>query len=248
MASWEYRYKAVSIDGFIEQLVRYVNSGHYFYVTGRVPAGKSPESIDEKLILRYGVARQRWERSRRKQAGFASVHYLRFEDSFVLLATHGHHEFFESHSAEQIRDCRRIGIRFGGYAVRRNCCGRSGSWHTLVRIDRSTATALNAYLVDLAVCRSKEQLEDVFQNICFQPYRPVREQLLSMLRAANRKRKAAGLPVLDHRCIPSRRRITKPFGELTVGDPASASYYSARTKERDSGDSGKIRPISSASV
>ena len=40
MTSWQYRFEAASVDGFVEQLVRYVNTGHYFYVTGRVPDGQ----------------------------------------------------------------------------------------------------------------------------------------------------------------------------------------------------------------
>jgi hypothetical protein len=248
MASWEYRYVAVSIDGFIEQLVRYVNSGHYFYVTGCVPDRRSPAHVDEKLLGRFSIVQKRWERSRRKQAGFASVHYLRYDRTFILLATHGKHAFFDAHSADQVKDCRRVAIQFGGYAVRRHACGRTGKWHTLVRIDKSTATALRAYFTELALRRSKEQLEDEFRSICFQPYRPVREQLMSMLRAVNRRRKAAGLPGIDYDCVPSRRRITKPFGDVIVKDTASASLYSTARTEEESRTSGRIRPTSSASV
>ncbi len=248
MTSWKYRYVAASIDGFIEQLVRYVNTGHYFYVTGIIPDGKNPESIDAKLIERYGIDCKRWERSRRKQAGFASVHYLRYERQFILVATHGQHAFFESHSADQLRDCRRVGIQFGGYSVRRSACGRTGKWHTLVRIDKCTATALRAHLLELALRRRKDQLEDEFRSVCFQPYRPVREQLLTILRAVNRNRKAAGFAALDYKCIPVRRRITKPFGQELVVDDANNSLYSARTSESGSTTSGKIRPTSSASA
>lgn len=243
MASWQYRFAAVSIDGFVEQLVRYVNTGHYFYVTGRVPAGKPAEKIDQKLLRRYEIAKPRWERARRKQAGFASVHYLRFEDRFILLATHGLHSFFESHSPEQVHDCRRTGIKFGGYSIRRNCCQRTRKWHTLVRLDKSTYVSLRAYLLELAVRRDPETLEEEFRSICFQPYRPVREQLLAILRAVNRKRKAAGLSPLDYRCVPSRRRITKPFGEQLATDAASSSCYSMMSATGSTG-SGSMRPSS----
>ncbi len=243
MASWQYRFEAVSIDGFVEQLVRYVNTGHYFYVTGRIPAGKPAVKIDQKLLNRYEIAKPRWERARRKQAGFASVHYLRFEDHFVLLATNGRHSFFESHSPEQIHDCRRTGIKFGGYSIRRNCCQQTRKWHTLVRLDKPTYLALRAYLVDLAVRRNQEILEEEVRSICFQPYRPVREQLLAILRAVNRKRKAAGLSPVDYRCVRSRRRITKPFGEQIVNDAASASCYS-RYAATGSTESGSMRPSS----
>jgi hypothetical protein len=37
MAKTNYRCEARSIDGFLAQLIRYVASGHYFYVTGRIP-------------------------------------------------------------------------------------------------------------------------------------------------------------------------------------------------------------------
>jgi hypothetical protein len=112
-----------------------------------------------------------------------------------------------------------------------------------VRLDKPTYLALRAYLLDLAVRRGQETLEEEFRSICFQPYRPVREQLLAILRAVNRKRKAAGLSPLDYRCVRSRRRITKPFGVQTVHDPASASCYS-RCAATGSTESGSMRPSS----
>ena len=116
--AWQYRYEAVSVEGFVEQLVRYISGGHYFYATGRIPDKKAPQYVDEKLLGRYQVAMPRWQRARRKQAGMASVHYLRYDRFFVLLATHGQHRFFEEHDSGQIQDCRRVGIKFGGYCVR----------------------------------------------------------------------------------------------------------------------------------
>ncbi len=153
------------------------------------------------------------------------------------------HSFFESHSAEQVHDCRRIGIKFGGYSIRRNCCQRTRKWHTLVRLDKPTYVSLRAYLLELAVRRDQETLEEEFRSICFQPYRPVREQLLAILRAVNRKRKAAGLSPLDYRCVPSRRRITKPFGEQLATDAASSSCYSMMSATGSTG-SGSMRPSS----
>lgn len=245
MASWQYRYQAVSIDGFVEQLVRYVNTGHYFYVTGRIPVGKLPDKVDQKLLSRYGIAMPRWERARRKQAGMASVHYLRFEERFILVATHGEHPFFESHSDQQISDCRRIGIKFGGYSIRRTFCQRAKKWHTLVRLDKPTYLALRAHLLELATRRSATALEETIQSICFQPYRPVREQLLAMVRAVNRKRKAAGLASIDFHCVRSRRRITKPFGVGNQEDEVNMSCYSSFANTGSTA-SGKMRPISSA--
>jgi hypothetical protein len=40
MAKTNYRWEARRIDGFLAQLIRYVASGHYFYVTGRIPVAR----------------------------------------------------------------------------------------------------------------------------------------------------------------------------------------------------------------
>src|SRR5262245_62039497 len=98
----QYRCNATSLVGFIQQLaVCYLGRGYWHYVTGRVPEGKAAEEIDRKLIQKYGVAVNKWTRSRRKRrrlvAGLppkASMQYIRHEDFFVLLATDGEHKFF----------------------------------------------------------------------------------------------------------------------------------------------------------
>ncbi len=40
MAKTNYRYEARRIDGFLAQFIRYVASGHYFYLTGRIPVAR----------------------------------------------------------------------------------------------------------------------------------------------------------------------------------------------------------------
>src|SRR5262245_44493132 len=92
----EYRCAATSVAGFIQQLaVAYVGGGYWYYVTGSVPERKDPRVVDEKLVARYGIGLSKWARARRKQAGWASVQYIRHQRFFVLLATHGKHRFFE---------------------------------------------------------------------------------------------------------------------------------------------------------
>src|SRR5947209_4462088 len=92
----QYRCEATSAEGFVQQIAScYLPHGYWFYVTGFVPEGKDPRRVDEKLLDKYGIARSRQSRARRKLAGFANLHYLRFERTFVLLATHGTHPFFE---------------------------------------------------------------------------------------------------------------------------------------------------------
>jgi hypothetical protein len=53
---------------------------------------------------------------RLQRVGIANIHYLRHDRFFVLLATHGHHPFYDD-EAGNIRDARRVPIKFAGYAT-----------------------------------------------------------------------------------------------------------------------------------
>mgnify|MGYP000851211620 CR=1 FL=1 len=99
----EYRCVATSLEGFIQQLaVAYIAHGYYFYVSGFLPEGKNPETIDQKLLDKYGVRLSKFARYRRKALGQASIQYLRFERFFVLIATHGKHLFFLDDAARAV--------------------------------------------------------------------------------------------------------------------------------------------------
>jgi hypothetical protein len=203
-----YRYEATSLPGFIQQLaVSYVGHGYFFYVTGWIPRKKPPEAIDRKLLDRYGIAISRWARSRRKRAQEANVQYLRFGRFFVLLATHGSHSFF-TEEARAIRDVRRVPVKVGGYAV----SYRGG--HPHVRIAQDEYTRLKSYLLDLSVRRSSETLSREFLRLPFEPYAPVRRQLLNLHRAVNRARKTAGYELLPMTCLRLRRKPCRPFEPL----------------------------------
>lgn len=202
----QYRCIALSIAGFIQQLaVGYISRGYHFYVTGRVPPGKDPQTIDQKLIEKYGVARSKWARARAKRNGRAGVQYLRHEDFFIILATHGEHRFFEE-EAKVIRDVRETPIKYASYAV----SYRGG--HAHVRIDQETFKDLKAYFLELSVHRSRENLENQLASLPFEPYAPIRSQLLILVRHVNARRSAAGFEPISENCLKLRRRITKPFG------------------------------------
>ncbi len=66
----QYRAVTTSVEGFVQQIACcYLRHGYWFYVQGRVPTGKSPESIDNKLIDKYGINVSESTRARRKKAG-----------------------------------------------------------------------------------------------------------------------------------------------------------------------------------
>ncbi len=205
-----YRSVAITPEGFIQQLaVCYVGRGYWFYVTGTIPEHKDPAVIDRKLMERYRVNISKWARARRKRAGLSNVHYLRHGRFFVLLASHGQHELFSS-EASVLRDARRTPIRFAGYAV----SFRGG--HPHVRIDRDEYLTLKAWLLERATRAAMPELCRAFRGAPFEPYAPVRRQLLCLWRAVNVKRKAAGQERVPVECIRLRRRIVRPFGEECV--------------------------------
>jgi len=166
----EYRCVATTATGFVQQLsCAYLLHGYWFYVSGRIPGHKDPRGVDAKLLTKYAVEISRAARARRKQAGLANVHYLRFERTFILLATHGHHLFFDD-EAGNIRDARRVPIKFFGYSVSVQRGGylrklssesllrRDDKLRVRVQIGREEYLDLKAHFLDVACRRSKEQL------------------------------------------------------------------------------------------
>ena len=208
--SMEYRCVATSVVGFVQQLaVAYVTHGYWFYVTGQIPEDKDPAAVDRKLVERYGIAISKWARARRKRQGLANVQYLRHERTFVLLATKGRHDFFGRERAS-IRDIRRVPIKFAGYSI--GCRkGRDGRWHASVRIDHDDYGKLKAYLSVHACRRRADALATELHRLRYEPYAPIRRQLLNLLRHMNGLRKQAALEPLPIRALRLRRATIRAF-------------------------------------
>ena len=207
-----YRCEAVSIPGFIQQVaVAYIANGYRFYVTGCIPPVKDLKAIDEKLIQRYEIDCSKWVRWRRKNRGLANVQYLRYRRFFILLASQGPHEFFRRET--QVQDIRRKPIQCFGYSV--GCYqGRRGSWHPSVRIERALFQALKKEFLECATSESFESLYWRFAHLPFEPYSPVRRQLLMLLASVNRARAQAAVEVLPFEALRLRRRPQAPFGDV----------------------------------
>jgi hypothetical protein len=224
----EYRCQTTSLEGFVQQLASNIlPHGYWFYVTGHVPEGKDPEAIDRKLIDKYGIGISRQQRARRKLAGLANLHYLRHDLYWVLLATHGHHPFFEAESSS-IRDVRRVPIQVGGYSLsvkqghflKKEREGEEptpdGRMRVRVQIARERYRDLSAYFLSIACHRSAENLGRELWNVPFEPYAPIRRQLLNLLRLINAKRQSAGYTKVPPTVLRYRREIVKPFGDSAV--------------------------------
>lgn len=219
----QYQYEATSRTGFIQQIaVGYVRHGYFFFVQGRVPEGKDPRATDRKLLERYEIASSKKRRYRRKLRGEANLQYVRFGREWVMLATKGEHEWFDAEEGN-IKDLRRQPLRVLGYSVsvvrgqylKREAKGvpgaRDGKLRVRVQIERERYAEIRAELLELARSRAPEWFGRRFWNIGFEPYAPVRKQLLELLREVNDARRAAGLSVIPHSVIRYHRQPVKPF-------------------------------------
>lgn len=207
-----YRCIAASVEGFIQQVaVSYIRTGHFFYVPGTLQPDADAAAVDAKIIRQYGIDISRWGRALRKQRGEANLQYIRHDRFFVIFATHGTGLFFQL-EGEQVRDCRRMPIKFAGYSL----SYRGG--HPHVRIDLDEYNAFKSGMVDLALHTNRVVLESLLGIPRYVPYAPVRRQLWNIWREVNRVRAAAGLDLVSQECLPLRRRIVRPFGpaELTL--------------------------------
>ena len=217
-SSMQYRAETTSVEGFVQQIACcYLRHGYWFYVKGRVPDGKRPEHVDEKLIDKYRINVSESTRARRKKAGRSNLQYIRHESTFVILATKGEHRFFDEES-NLIRDIRRVPIRYAGYSISYKPGGRNkdGSnddrWHAHVEIDRDQYLDLRAWFSERALRDSPDRLAKAFYELPIAPYAPVRRQMLMLLREVNRVRKVGGKKPLPHEILPLSRRVVKPFG------------------------------------
>jgi hypothetical protein len=213
----QYRCVASSPEGLVQQVaVCYLRHGYWWYVSGRIPKHKNPESVDRKLVAKYEINLTDRQRAHRKRRGLANLQYIRYGHWFLLLVTDGHHRF-KLEERNRIRDCRRHPIRFEGYSIsyRRSGItppgGGAPKWHACVRIDPPTYRQLKAFFLDRACHRSFENLTMDFARVPYARFAPVRRQLLTIYRAVNQARQRMGYVQLPTSVLRLRREIVQPF-------------------------------------
>lgn len=250
-----FRYEATSLTGLIQYLAANVlPHGYWFYIQGHVPDGKDPCAVDAKLIGKYGIAISRQERARRKRQGLANLHYLRWGLSFWLLATHGAHRFFAEESL-RIRDVRRIPIQIGGYSLAVKMGGflkrhageaqatKDHRHRVRVQIARRDYARWKAHFLELARHRSAGQLAEELSQLPFEPYAPIRKQLLNLVRLINQMRSATGFQQVSPDVLRYQRRIVRPFQRMD--DTPGMSYDEwpspgATCRDRDNGSADSV--------
>jgi hypothetical protein len=241
-----YRCETTSIEGFVQQVAcSYLRHGYWWYVASVIPDHKDPREIDAKLIGRYDIVRSERRRASAKRRGEANMQYIRYGRFFLLMATQGDHAFKDA-ERQRLRDVRRVPIKFAGYSIsyRRGGRTRQGEpdpkWHAHVEIERGQYRLLRDYFLELSVHRRAESLARAFYRIEFEPYAPIRRQLLAIHRQVNRKRAQHGYEPVPIEALRLRRKVVKPFESpslqslIEVSGSASANSPAANPRRPDS--------------
>jgi len=216
MAAKQYPCVAASVESFLAQLIRYISSGHYFYITGKIPEHKDAEAVDGKLLALYDADRPKWKRQRRRLLGQAGIHYLRYGRFWVIVLTKGEHSAFYRDHGSHVLDIRRTALKFAGYSVRYSYSELEKRYRVFVRLDKRTYRQLREECLEFAVWPSMATRDRLEEEIArrmqrFQPYGPVREQFAWILRAVNRRRSQAGYAQISMSIVPQHRRLVAVY-------------------------------------
>jgi hypothetical protein len=164
----------------------YVRYGYHRYVVRTIPDGKELRSIDEKLCRTYGVTSCRTKRMRMRQQGLATIQYLRWRQTFVLLATAGHHKAFHRLKSYDIKESP---LHLGSYSI-----GLRGSVVSIQVAHRVWSQMVRE------VCRieleGQKKVEHALASLPFYQFPGVLRQKWKLLQEVNRRRKSAGLPLV----------------------------------------------------
>ncbi|TWU49430.1 hypothetical protein [Rubripirellula reticaptiva] len=239
MARKEYRYVATSKAGFIRQLVNYARHGYVFYVKGHVRKGLDPERVDDKLLGLYDVRKTDAQRHWRKKNGNCNFQYLRFERTWVLLLTPGEQPAeFMKRERNNIRNLERgEPLAVCGYSICRvmgdfirnrdkpeDTTGavRDTKRRVRVQISKSEFKELKGEFLRHARTRSEDWYRLKFYHSGFEPYAPIRKQLLDLLRMVNAARAPHGLPKIKPDCIRYRIEPVKVFEAVSEAGKQAA--------------------------
>ncbi|WP_148075899.1 hypothetical protein [Bythopirellula goksoeyrii] len=114
---------------------------------------------------------------------------------------------------------------------------RDHAWRSRVEIEKRTYRRLRAYFLNIAPHRSVQNLAHELDAISYQPYAPVRQQLLALVRDINKVRKIAGvkLPV-PYEVLNLKRVQIHPFAER------NAESNESRVRDVEGATQSRMRP------
>lgn len=184
--------QAVPTLGFFLRRIAidYMRYGYYRWALRFIPPERDPQKLDAKLIEAYGVTACRTTRMRQRRRGLAVVQYVRWEHTFVLLATEGTHEQFDRLRSH---DARNAPLHIGAYAI-----GVDGS-HVVVQVRQRVWLAISKRIHANAL-GDRTIVETRINALPFYRFPGVTGQLRDLVRTVNQRRRVAGLPLIVIDC------------------------------------------------
>lgn len=197
-----------SLGNFLRRIAfDYVRYGYHRYALREIPKEKDPGLIDDKVCRAYGVTSCRTKRHRRRAIGKATVEYLRWDHTFVLLATDGTNAAFE-----RLRsfDIAQSPLHLRGYTIGIRPSGVS------VELSRSELKKVRQAVKEVEL-QAPSKVEDRVTSFPIYRFPGVLTQLYTIVREVNLRRKAAGLlparpeirPQLEARYRGRRKKVMK---------------------------------------
>lgn len=208
------RCKAPTLGDFLYRIaLGGFHFGYVRYAVRTIPEGKDVETLDQKLIETYGVTSCRMKRLRNRRKGLASVQYVRFRQTFILMATEGEHQAF---SRIRSFDIREAPLHIGGYSI--GCVGDRIS----VRVAPSVWKKVARFHLACAL-QDGQAVEKKLEEIPFYRFSGVVAQMKDLTAAINQRRKPAGLPLISPFSRCQHQRFSRRSYQLPSAEAPSLS-------------------------
>ena len=185
------RYEARTFGGFLRKIAYdYARYGYTEYAVREIPVGKDIRAVDEKLLRVYGVTYHYTTRAKRRKSGEANVAYVRYGRRFILMAQPGEGETW---NRVVRRDLRVESLLLHGYEVR--VYGKT----PVITIAQRRWRRVRALVLGLALQpepRVRHLVVTWLSKVFPYSFPGIVQQKRRLIRAVNRRRKIAGLPLV----------------------------------------------------
>ena len=182
------KWQVKTLGGFLRRVaIDAVRFGYVYYSVRTIPAGKDVRAVEQRLARYYSITPCRVTRMRRRQAGEASMVMVRLEHVVVLLATPGRHRFFDE---DKPVDIRTTPLHVRGYSI-----GVRGG-KPLVQVAPRRWKAIRRLGSAIAL-HNETKVADFMKRVSPFSFPGVVRQKVKLLAEINRRRKRAGLPVVQ---------------------------------------------------
>ena len=176
-------YEVTKLGQFLFKLNHYMRYGYVHYYVREIPGHKDLSTVDRKLLLTYDVTSNRMLRAKRKKEGVRNVIYIRFGQTFILLATEGKQPAFDRLKFLSFPDSP---LYFSRYSI------GIKQKKSYIQIEPLRYKRLKKVAETIAL-HQHERVEKFLLKISPFSFKGVNEQRWKLYKLINLKRKKAGL-------------------------------------------------------